>query len=74
MYLDFKMEPGATLTQAIPEGWNGFIYTLKGKGLFGKRLYCMYLLDVTILLNFWQQNFEGNVLYFPVKFAKAHNF
>ncbi|XP_065885740.1 uncharacterized protein [Dysidea avara] len=35
MYLDFKMEPGATLTQAIPEGWNGFIYTLKGKGLFG---------------------------------------
>ena len=36
------MEPGAKLTQAIPEGWNGFIYTLKGKGLFGKR-YTLYL-------------------------------
>lgn len=35
MYLDFTMQPGATLHQAVPEGWNGFVYTLKGQGTFG---------------------------------------
>lgn len=35
MYLDFKLDAGATMTQPVPEGWNGFIYILKGKGEFG---------------------------------------
>ncbi|XP_078683790.1 pirin-like isoform X2 [Branchiostoma floridae x Branchiostoma belcheri] len=30
MYLDFKLEPGAKYTQAVPEGWNGFVYVLSG--------------------------------------------
>ena len=35
MYLDFKLDPGATMTQPVTEGWNGFIYVLKGVGKFG---------------------------------------
>lgn len=35
MYLDFKLDPGATMTQMVTEGWNGFIYVLKGVGKFG---------------------------------------
>ena len=35
MYLDFKLEKGASYTQAVPEGWNGFIFVLSGSGLFG---------------------------------------
>lgn len=30
MYLDFKLDPSAKHTQPVPEGWNGFIYTLVG--------------------------------------------
>lgn len=39
MYLDFKMDPGSKLSQSIPNKWNGFIYTLKGKGSFGKHIH-----------------------------------
>ena len=35
MYLDFTLSPGAVLHQAVPVGWNGFVYTLKGKARFG---------------------------------------
>ena len=35
MYLDFKLDIGATMTQPVAEGWNGFIYVLKGEGKFG---------------------------------------
>jgi redox-sensitive bicupin YhaK (pirin superfamily) len=35
MYLDFKLAPGATLKQPVPEGWNGFAYVLEGEGVFG---------------------------------------
>jgi len=34
-YLHFKMEPSKTLNQPIPKGWNSFIYTLSGVGIFG---------------------------------------
>lgn len=34
-YLDFKMEPGSTLRQKIPEGWTAFIYVLSGSALVG---------------------------------------
>lgn len=43
MYLDFKMDPGSKFSQPIPNGWNGFIYTLKGKGSFGKVLCHLYI-------------------------------
>jgi redox-sensitive bicupin YhaK (pirin superfamily) len=36
MYLDFKLDKGAALKQAVPEGWNGFVYVLSGSALFGK--------------------------------------
>jgi len=49
MYLDFKLEPAAKMTQAVPEGWNGFIYTLKGKGLFGKIQVEICLVQVYVL-------------------------
>lgn len=35
MYLDFQLEPGAVLHQAIPEGWNAFAYILEGESSFG---------------------------------------
>lgn len=35
MYLDFILSPGASFNQEVPEGWNGFVYTLSGKGTFG---------------------------------------
>lgn len=35
MYLDFKLDPGAAMTQPIPEGWTAFTYVLKGDGEFG---------------------------------------
>ena len=35
MYLDFKLDHGARLSQPIPSGWTSFIYTLSGKGMFG---------------------------------------
>ncbi|KAK3611399.1 hypothetical protein CHS0354_034841 [Potamilus streckersoni] len=35
MYLDFTMQPGSKMAQAIPTGWNAFTYILSGKALFG---------------------------------------
>lgn len=35
MYLDFKLDPGASFEQQIPEGWTAFIYVLSGSGEFG---------------------------------------
>ncbi|XP_053400263.1 pirin-like isoform X2 [Mercenaria mercenaria] len=35
MYLDFKLDKGASLNQAVPEGWKGFVYVLSGSALFG---------------------------------------
>eukprot|EP00897_Mesotaenium_endlicherianum_P010734 jgi/Mesen1/968/ME000012S00530 len=37
MFLDFTMQSGSEMHQPIPEGWNGFAYTLKGKATFGAR-------------------------------------
>ena len=36
MYLDFKMEPGATLHQSVPTGWTAFAYVLTGQANFGE--------------------------------------
>lgn len=30
MYLDVKLAPGAKLKQAVPQGWNGFLYVIAG--------------------------------------------
>ncbi|XP_003391376.1 PREDICTED: pirin-like protein [Amphimedon queenslandica] len=35
VYLDFKIDKGSHLSQPVTEGWNGFIYVLKGRGYFG---------------------------------------
>ena len=35
MYLDFKLEPNSSFTQAVPSDWNGFIFILDGEGVFG---------------------------------------
>ncbi|CAI5463403.1 unnamed protein product [Closterium sp. Yama58-4] len=35
MYLSFCLQPNAHLRQAIPVGWNAFIYTLSGKANIG---------------------------------------
>lgn len=34
-YLDFRLEPGATLRQAVPAEWNSFVYVLEGTAKFG---------------------------------------
>lgn len=34
-YLDFKLDPDMEHSQPVPEGWNGFVYVLKGRGKFG---------------------------------------
>lgn len=34
-YLDFKVDPGAKFSQAIPKGWTVFAYILSGKAHFG---------------------------------------
>lgn len=33
--LDIKIKPGGKITQALPEGWNAFAYTLSGAIAFG---------------------------------------
>lgn len=38
MYLDFRLDKGASFRQPVPTGWNGFIYILNGSGLFGPNL------------------------------------
>ncbi|XP_041359380.1 pirin-like isoform X2 [Gigantopelta aegis] len=35
MYLDVKLEPGATLNQAVPSGWTAFVYVITGTAMFG---------------------------------------
>lgn len=35
IYLHFTLQPGATLVQPVPEGYNAFAYVLDGSGLFG---------------------------------------
>ncbi|KAL3694899.1 hypothetical protein R1sor_008550 [Riccia sorocarpa] len=35
MYLDFTMQPGTSLHQAVPEGWNAFVYILEGQLIIG---------------------------------------
>ncbi|KAL7249164.1 hypothetical protein ACSBR1_011344 [Camellia fascicularis] len=35
MYLDFTLNPGSHLHQAIPISWNAFVYVLDGEGIFG---------------------------------------
>ncbi|XP_070552528.1 pirin-like [Ptychodera flava] len=35
MYLDFKLDKGAKLSQAIPPDWTAFIYVISGKSYFG---------------------------------------
>jgi redox-sensitive bicupin YhaK (pirin superfamily) len=34
-YFDFDMAPNTVLTQEVPVGWNAFIYTISGSGVFG---------------------------------------
>lgn len=36
LYMDFYLQPGASLHQAIPEGWNAFTFVLEGSMVFGK--------------------------------------
>ena len=31
MYLDITLDPGASLIQKVPSGWNAFVYTLAGE-------------------------------------------
>ena len=33
--VEITLEPGATVRQDLPGGYNGFIYVLEGRGLFG---------------------------------------
>lgn len=35
LYLEFKLDKGAKFNQPIPTEWNGFIYIIKGTGIFG---------------------------------------
>lgn len=35
MYLDFTLDPGSRMTQAIPSGWTAFAYVLSGVAKFG---------------------------------------
>lgn len=35
MFLDVSLQPGAEFHQTIPDGWNGFVYTLEGEAIFG---------------------------------------
>lgn len=35
MYLDFTVQPGATVVQSVPHGWNAFVYILEGTSVFG---------------------------------------
>lgn len=35
MYLDFTLDPGSQMTQAIPSGWTAFAYVLSGAAKFG---------------------------------------
>lgn len=48
MYLDFKMESGSKVTQAIPKGWTAFIYILAGTAKFGK--ISVFLIDLFVLV------------------------
>lgn len=49
MYLDFTLEAGARLTQAVPTSYNAFIYIMEGEGVFlpnsaiVKAHYCLVL-------------------------------
>jgi len=36
MYLDFYLQPGASVHQAIPAGWNAFTFILEGSVVLGK--------------------------------------
>ena len=38
MYLDFTLDSGSQMTQAIPSGWTAFAYVLSGAAKFGKSL------------------------------------
>jgi hypothetical protein len=35
MYLHYTLQPGAKITQNIPQNYNAFAYVISGKGLFG---------------------------------------
>ena len=35
MYLHFTLQPGASVTQAVPKEYNAFAYVIEGQGLFG---------------------------------------
>ena len=43
MFLDFKLDPGANLEQAVPLGWTAFVYILAGHAKFGK---CFAILSI----------------------------
>ena len=49
MYLDFRLDPGAHLEQAIPQGWTGLVYTLAGNGHFGTCMFIVSSLQVVVL-------------------------
>lgn len=36
LYLDFMLQPGAEITQPIPQGFNAFVYVLSGSSLIGR--------------------------------------
>ncbi|XP_071087175.1 pirin-like isoform X1 [Haliotis cracherodii] len=35
LYLDFKLDPGASVSQPLPSGWTVFAYILSGQAIFG---------------------------------------
>jgi hypothetical protein len=37
MYLHFTVQPGAKVTQTVPQNYNAFAYVVNGKGLFGDK-------------------------------------
>ncbi|GAB4857143.1 hypothetical protein Ancab_015054 [Ancistrocladus abbreviatus] len=50
MYLDFTMQPGASLSQPTPKSYNASVYILEGEGIFGSESsepvpaqYCLVL-------------------------------
>ena len=38
MYLHFTLQPGASVTQTVPQNYNAFAYVASGEGLFGEGL------------------------------------
>jgi len=51
MYLDVKLDPNSTFEQAVPEEYNGFVYTLEGSALFGSDAASLSEAHTTLMLS-----------------------